>query len=139
MTSRAIYRWKSFWLGVLVLVFLGWAWMRSRSQWESAMWVSASAPEYVAVLQGGGQLGFGTAVNRGYPTELRIDKIAIDWPLVWFPPWYADGCEITVGEHMVAHWFVMLVFLVIWASWLGWRWRRIRRLERKIETSTIGC
>lgn len=35
MTPRPIYRWKSFWLGVCVLGFLGWAWERSNRLEES--------------------------------------------------------------------------------------------------------
>jgi len=29
MTPRPIYRWKSFWLGVILLLFLAWSWERS--------------------------------------------------------------------------------------------------------------
>ena len=30
MTPRPFYRWKSFWFGLLVLVFLGWVWADSQ-------------------------------------------------------------------------------------------------------------
>jgi hypothetical protein len=34
MHPRPIYRWTSFWLGVLILLLLGWAWARSMA-WSS--------------------------------------------------------------------------------------------------------
>ncbi|WP_341405153.1 hypothetical protein [Luteolibacter soli] len=34
MSARPIYRWKSFWLVVMVLGFLGWAWVRSMGYFD---------------------------------------------------------------------------------------------------------
>lgn len=39
---RPFYRWKSFWLGVLVLGFLGWAWAESTGWWTFARWKNLS-------------------------------------------------------------------------------------------------
>jgi hypothetical protein len=33
MQPRPIYHWKSFWLGLLVLSFIGWAWLDSKQSW----------------------------------------------------------------------------------------------------------
>ena len=38
MKPRPFYRWKSFWLGLCVLVFLGWAWERSEYNPRGATW-----------------------------------------------------------------------------------------------------
>jgi len=38
MSPRPLHRWKSFWLGLLVLIFLGWAWLRSMSYHEGIRW-----------------------------------------------------------------------------------------------------
>ena len=38
MKRRAVWRWKSFWLGVLMLCFLGWAWMRSMTWCDTVSW-----------------------------------------------------------------------------------------------------
>jgi hypothetical protein len=35
MTPRPLHKWKSFWLGILVLGFLGWAWMRGRDHCDT--------------------------------------------------------------------------------------------------------
>jgi hypothetical protein len=35
MTPRPLYRWKSFWLGLFVVMSLGWAW------WDSTRWVTS--------------------------------------------------------------------------------------------------
>jgi hypothetical protein len=43
MIPRPIYRWKSFWFGVLVVGFLGWAWVRSLNHFDTMkVWVGES-------------------------------------------------------------------------------------------------
>ena len=53
MTPRAIHQWKSFWLGVLVMASLGWAW------WSSYGYVSYASYKGVGVSQQDGHVGFG--------------------------------------------------------------------------------
>ena len=127
MTVRPLHRWKSFWLGVLVLGFLGWAWVRSRSWLDGFLWVSGSN-----LMTGGQHAG---AVSWAWDSsrlpfldplfEWRHEPVSsvgeplIPRALVWET--YPGQAQLTV-----AHWFLMLVFLMSWAGFLAWRWRRVR-------------
>jgi hypothetical protein len=66
MKPRPFYRWKSFWLGILVLGFLGWAWVDSL-RYES--WITV---QHVNVSNGGGALTLSNEFSF-FPTE------AVEW------------------------------------------------------------
>jgi hypothetical protein len=50
----------------------------------------------------------------------------------WFPS-YATPIEVDMGGGysgrglVVAHWFLILLFLVPWGAWLFWHWKREQR------------
>ncbi|MCW1926306.1 hypothetical protein OKA05_27375 [Luteolibacter arcticus] len=124
MTPRPIYRWKSFWLGVVVLGFLAWAWGRSMGNTDGFMWWSPG----VAVMggQSAGQVHLAWDGSRPYPAGQMVwihEPISTvgepRFPQGWV--WERYPRQIQVA---VAHWLVMGVFAVAWAGFLGWRWRR---------------
>ncbi len=49
---RQLYRWKSFWFGMLVIAFLGWAW--ARSTWHRGSYTRVEATSISYVGQRGG-------------------------------------------------------------------------------------
>ena len=120
-----IYRWKSFWLGVLVLAFLCWAWGRSfiRDEWllfmnysggQSAgrVWITRWESTYSVH-----PLGFITTENAaafvfGAPVLLEESH---DFRSIGF-----------------AHWFLILFFLMPLSGWIIWRCRRIKRHQEEI-------
>ena len=125
---RPHYRWKSVWLAVLVIVFLGWAWMRSISRMEG--W------EYFTALTGPGMI----AQRYGNVIFAWNDPTAGEDPVRFFfveagtedeslpPAFELESWEIQQGRgettrSTIAHWFLILLFLVPWSGWLIWRWR----------------
>jgi hypothetical protein len=129
MTPRPIYRWKSFWLGILILGFLGWAWARSMS-WESYLnwgtetngaWVFTSGTGEVLL----GWLGHG--LEPTFMLGLVHEQFEVYPPgeASWFPRFAEVYSEPPFSRGIkVAHWFLMLVFLVTWLGWLFWRVRK---------------
>lgn len=136
---RHIHRWKSFWLGLLVLIFLGWAWIRSLSCQDTVMWChesghfgvihSASGVEYyeVKLINLKTPITFDTMFNV---ITSRFSRSIQSTPLPRFLMWRDFGVPGVATHRGVtfAHWFLFLLFLVPWASFLFWRVRRMRRL-----------
>jgi hypothetical protein len=127
MTPRPLYRWKSFWFGMLVIVFLGWSWARSNERREYVDWVKGTGGTFVEQHQGC------VSFKRGYliilSTGLRTGGNATTFQGRWFPdaverqPFYG-GFSV-----YLAHWFLILLFLVPWSGSLAWRWCKIKRLS----------
>jgi hypothetical protein len=136
MFPRPLQRWKSFWAGVLVLVFLGWAWVRSIHHYDAVSWGEAhggrgillsqrdskvlitwNSSKLIAVVPPGFTL---SSVNRN-PRSNTLFPWAINWRE--FP---ADPFRTA----SFAHWFLILLFLIPWTAFLFWRARRLEHLAR---------
>jgi hypothetical protein len=138
MRQRPVYRWKSFWLGVLVLAFLGWAWVRSMS-WEIYLsWGTETRGALVFTNRTGevslGWLGYQPGGEAAYMLGL-MDGSGEVWPpgeAPWFPRFAEVKSEPGVYRSFtMAHWFVMVMFAMAWGAMLTWRWRKHRGLESK--------
>ena len=131
MTPRPVIRWKSFWFGILVLGFLGWAWARSMNRldivrfdlgvdgWEVVSTTGkTSVVRYAEVITGGGirDIRFSTEAGGGSNRELKPA----------FERFEFDERE-TMVAWMFAYWFLILLFLVPWSAWLFWHWKRERK------------
>ena len=62
MSRCPVYRWKSFWLGLGVVAFLGWAWVQSMTWIDGVGWQrldmsDLSKSRGISVWQGEGRLG----------------------------------------------------------------------------------
>ena len=80
MTPRRLIRWRSFWLGILVLGFLGWAWRDSLSHTFGFQWKQLT----VANNSGGGVLVLRKA---GGKWRWRVERGgASRYPSHWDPP-----------------------------------------------------
>ena len=152
MTPRPVYRWKSFWLGVQVLAFLGWAW------WVSYRYMSHARCREMVVEQ---WVGYVSLSRLGGSKTFSYNHIPFPPDVFSFeampPPFMARGKgattqspyegKITFKEQIVRgysilpkdrwgvhvpHWLLVGVFTVTWVSFLGWRMRRQRRLTTSI-------
>ncbi|HEY1120549.1 MAG TPA: hypothetical protein VGE67_03080 [Haloferula sp.] len=125
MTFHPLYRWKSFWLGVLALGFLGWAWVRSMSNLDT--WEAAKATRAFAVSN-----------NASWVVLVFRETTPLDVPGIshlstriegdsWFPiAAEVESDDATMRAARVAHWLLILLFLLPWTAFLAWRWRRMR-------------
>jgi hypothetical protein len=71
MTSRPLYRWKSLWLGLFAVMFLGWAW-RDSIHWETRLRYQESSLSHAGSGISLTQLG---RITSGRP---RWDRRSID-------------------------------------------------------------
>jgi hypothetical protein len=130
MSPRPVHRWKSFWFGVLVLAFLGWAWLRSMDVRDSASWRSHGGQSCCEVSNYHGEVGlvWGDPGTVG----LYLPGIAFfsdsDSGDDWFPIASLFSLEEDMSVLLLAHWFLILLFLLPWTAFLFWRIRRMKRL-----------
>ncbi len=132
---RPIYRWKSFWFGVLVIAFLGWGWARSRQDLDGVF--LNAGPFAIIASQNTGivDLIWSSLFTHPGPKGLSwFHEGAITFGGPLFPKavhWETHDGQI---QLIVAHWFLILLFLLPWSGWLAWRWRRLRSIS---QTSAI--
>jgi hypothetical protein len=130
MPARPIHKWKSFWFGILVLGFLGWAWVKTmdhvamvyriEGQWIRGVASGSGTVSYVTARYGveGEEWGFSFDENWGEE----------EWP--FFADAFKQVREDGGGQTAVAHWVLLLGFLMGWVGLLGWRWRKLRMKVR---------
>jgi hypothetical protein len=122
MTPRPLYRWKSFWLGVVVLVFLGWAWVRSVQHRDAVTLYFPSAQHSLTLASRAGSC---TVIWEDLPTA------GVTWPAfttiskpMRSGTWFQEAVGIYDWRWAVAYWFLILLFLGPWLGVLFWRVRR---------------
>ena len=150
MQPRPLYRWKSFWLGVLVLGFLGWAWCISYHSRTGAYFKG------YALTQGEGYTLTVLVPGSGLPSESNFRHVEVLGrlysPQILPPPFIVRGQGLpamkspfvdqvnyrtnmewmyrSLPKDRVAvclpHWLIVLAFLIPWTAFLAWRWRRMR-------------
>lgn len=150
MPPRPFYRWKSFGFGIVMLAFLGWAWVASMRHVDVLYWnpsvVSSKASTGSKNLRHFLYRQFGNFV---FTTGQVLGAVEITWdssrpsPLAdhwshltitltpketWFAP--AVKVEHRPGQFRfaIAHWFLILFFMIPWIAFLSWRVRGMRRL-----------
>jgi hypothetical protein len=127
MTPRPLYRWKSFWFGMLVIAFLGWAWAHSMR--HSAVIYLWFPHKTGFCLLHGGELTIAVmeSQNREWSIYSHFDSPSQE------NPWFQPAVELVPFDEWkglsLAHWFLILLFLVPWSGWLAWRWCKIKRLS----------
>jgi hypothetical protein len=130
MPPRPLYRWKSFWFGVLVIAFLGWAWVRSNYYVETVSFRAPAVSKTGIVGNWSNKLHLRCrSSNWGEPEGLNVRSHREVRVSHWFP----EAVDESWPGVSIAHWFLLLLFLVPWAGWLAWRWRRLSRLHRANE------
>jgi hypothetical protein len=128
MTSRPLYRWKSFWFGVLVIAFLGWAWMRSTKVADYVL-VDWPAGEFAQIHHTSGRMKVFHSLNPPLfaSAELKTMRDTAEGGLPGLPLGFRYS-PFSEGSLVLAvtHWFLILLFLVPWSGWLAWRWRKLK-------------
>jgi hypothetical protein len=127
MLPRPIYRWKSFWLGVLVLAFLGWAWLRSYHHFDEGSLALAPGGPSVMVSHDRSRIDIEwRPTYYGNGTYLSFLPVAAGHE--WFPS-FSYFSRNGAGRTWIsfAYWFLILLFLIPWSAYLAWRWRRMKR------------
>jgi len=133
-----MYRWKSFLLGVLVMAFLGWAWVRSMNRLDAILFhvgdkrwqVYGTMGTMSAMRKTQQATGGGMVTKTGFHTFYCYSQST--GASGGIPPAFG---HIVYGERprnerwFVADWCLMLLFLGAWSAALGWRWRRMRRVS----------
>ncbi|MCW1884978.1 hypothetical protein OKA04_09590 [Luteolibacter flavescens] len=130
MQPRPLHRWKSFWLGVFVLIFFGWAWVRSMGIQDTIEWISPKRGIHGLVHVNSRLIIFQPVDATGMAPEFdwssRPNKAYPD------PRWFPAACTWTpahddvAGRFTISHWLLTLSFAVPWAAFLAWRRRRMR-------------
>jgi hypothetical protein len=124
MRTRPVIRWKSFWFGILVLGFLGWAWWDS-TRIETLLTVPPRAMK-LGVYRMGGASYFvhGTHVEgywRGVP---RVSAAELEENLKSVEAVRPGMRHVKVPDALV-----LVAWLALWGGWLVWRWRVARRMS----------
>jgi hypothetical protein len=118
---RPFYRWKSFWLGLCVLVFLGWAWVDSVTRWSEASFRRCDS--YVVLASSGGKILVFWYEDPNNTGEFFVDAYPLDAG-PWLPKALTWVDFLKGWEMDVAHWLLVLLFLVPWCAWLFFHWKR---------------
>ena len=136
-TPRSFYRWKSFWLGLCVLVFLGWAWLGNvraennvgyrwyRGTGELSGWVAGSCLGSVYVSNY-------SSPPRGFSSRAPAsgfhwlhEALEADEPTIYFARQpFGNVRESKYRERWVAWWLVFLGYTAMWSAWLFLHWKR---------------
>ena len=131
MTPRPIYKWKTLWLGLLILASLTWAWSRSRSHIDYAS-ASLGPSTWCGILSADGYLGCRIAT---YPHGTVVSTARFDYGSItdsakpWFPKPFHNAQDQGLRAHSygIAHWLITLLFLLTWSTLLLWRWKKSKR------------
>ena len=130
MTPRPIYRWRSFWLGILVLGFLGWAWIGSMTIPRGYYWYTGRGNFFV-VGQSEGSFLFRKGENVGRATGIGAWHDPHATPSSWFPPavvWKKDHEGSGTWLLSLSCLAVILLFSVPWSAFLVARFQKQRLL-----------
>lgn len=130
---RPIYRWKSFWLGVLVLCFLGWAWADSMEKDSGVGFVVAGCPMGPASREATVALSWVDQIVSFGSHWRVVDhyRLPTTTPSAFPPPSYTiidSGAPSLIHRVRIPYWLVMIVCLSAWGVFMAWRWRRVSRL-----------
>ncbi|MEK7951591.1 hypothetical protein [Luteolibacter soli] len=119
MLPRSLYRWKSFWFGLLIILFLAWAWSDSHRHYTAVTCVGKGI-----LWSGGGRIGF-SHILQPAPFELHAARM----PLASI---YLEGLFTKFKTHTLPHWLLFESSLLLWFLFLAWRTRRHRRIQQRL-------
>jgi hypothetical protein len=143
MIKRRLHQRKSFWLGLCLLLFLGWAWFSSEHRATKLRIGSVRAHESIEIGQSSGAV-FTVIYFVPYmdPCDVPIVGTATGSfnvftnshgnPHFSIPPPMVVQIESAGWFASIAHWFLIVLYLVLWVLWMRWR----SRLERRFVDST---
>jgi len=118
MKVRPMYRWKTFWFGVFVVLFFRWAWVES--QFYRTSFVVDRGGRMTGVLRQEGATYFFSdgPFNEGFWRErLPEPSKRLEENLAALTPVFG-------GYTKVPDLTVIAPCLLLWCGWLTWRWMR---------------
>ncbi|MEK7951630.1 hypothetical protein [Luteolibacter soli] len=124
MTPRPIHHWKTFWLGIIVLLALGFAWLRSLLSLD----YTPLGP-WMAVGQGGGKIAFLWDAN-GYPGHYAVTEKLYLHQSPFGPPSDFKAYGYDYLFLVFAHWYLILLFFLLWLTFLAWRRQEMKALAK---------
>ena len=128
MTPRPLYRWKSFWLGILVLNFIGWGWVESMTYADGVGWSRGSFGAYARIWDGTISLGTDREPRSPGLDFWHISN-GVREPHRLLPKFERDPAH-NKAELMLPFWLVILLYLIPWLGFLIWRARKQRHLTK---------
>ena len=134
---RPLYRSKSFWLGVLVIIFLGWSWQRSIHHYDAFSYGEATGGRGISLSQRNSLFivtwvpaknlaGFTPGFHRFVVPMKGPDKTA--FPALFSQDILTGKLPPSFRSFHLPHWFVMLLFLFGWTTFLILRSQRMKQL-----------
>ena len=146
MTPRPIHKSKTLWIGILILTFLSWAWMRSRTHDDHVRFhpgmgtahslTSGQTPWYI-LRSAGGSIWWETKRDSfGATSSPKVEFLSTtSSKTVLFPPPYshyattlfARGDDYSFSDTRIAYWLLMLLFAIPWAYLLIRRSLRMKK------------
>ena len=152
MAPPPFYRWKSFWLGLLVLAFLIWSWIASIGA-AGAIEVGTPLINAGAVHTNGNLILFYNGSSGDFGMGWTHSSAPADQTWLSSPVEvrYSKGKDVSISQtktlpngashksilcgyspahgHVgIAHWLFIPIYLVSWIAFLLWRVRRMKRL-----------
>ena len=131
MTPRPIRKWKSFWLGLLVLAFLLSSWIQSMNRLDTLRFAigvdswevhctmgKILALRYSDSTTGRGLHSISFVSDPGGGTNRQVPPAFDTFRFEGFP--HVEG-------WMISYWFLILFLLTPWLTFLTRRWLRIKR------------
>lgn len=125
---RPVLRWKSFWFGILILGFLGWAWIMSNQPFQQGfnMRIPGRHWLFCTSSEGGVCLHWVEIENPAamVVSSGRSSRTAARW----FPGFQRPR----IGPHTgltIPHWALCYAFAFSWGTVLAWRRIRLWRPE----------
>ena len=133
MTPRRLIRWKSFWLGILVLGFLGWAWAFSMGRSSGVSFMQGKRETSLHQVDGAVGISSGLYFGKDFKAEWdgwHAGDVLSETPRLPSPVWRHTELlgSYSAVRYLAAHWFFIVLFLVPWSAFLAWRYRRQRKL-----------
>jgi hypothetical protein len=120
---RRVHRWKSFWFGILILGFLGWAWIMSNQPFQQGFTVQIPGRHWMFCTNTEG----GVCMHRveiENPAALVVSSgRGSTIPAQWFPGFQRPK----IGPHSgltIPHWAFFYAFAFLWGTALACRWLR---------------
>ena len=119
--ARSLYRWKTFWFGLFIILSLAWAWWDSHRYSSEIFWIGRGG-----LYSGAGDIGISLVIHPSpEPFEIRTTRMPL--------PEFIHASLLTHFEnHSLPHWLLFESSVFLWFLLLGWRTRRHRRIEQSL-------
>ena len=123
-----LHRWKSFWLGLFVAAFLGWAWWDSHHYYSAVTWIGKGI-----AWNADGKIGCSLVVQSlGVPNGFATTRMPFG--SIWL-----EGIFAKFKTYSLPHWILFASFLFLWTIFLVWRWRRQQQLTKAHPLAPPTC